>query len=248
LAAGVDETASVITLTAPRFAEDTAPGDLIQIEGEILRVTEISPDGLTYTVERGSHESTAEGYSAGTPVYYLDRRVFVVPFVRDFFGSPASGQYAHPIYWPDVRISAADFTVTNVYGVSPKVERNFTSTTVLGLRTLSGGQLTLQVEGPLAIGSSLTPILLVERRQAIREVYAVVADAPSGDLIRVRVKRNGVAYAQVEIISGMTQSDAVSGFGRPPLEPEDRLTVDVVHVPSSDVGTPGRDLTVILSR
>jgi hypothetical protein len=248
LAADLDNISTVITLTAARSGEDAAVGDLIQIEGEILRLTNISSDGLTYTVERGAYESAPEGYPAGSPVYYLERSVFVVPFVRDFFGSPASGQYTHPIYWPDVRVSAADFTVTNVYGLSPRIERNFTSTSVLGLRTLSGGQLTLQVDGPLAIGSSVTPILLVERRQAIREIYAVVADAPMGDLIRARVNRNGVPYAQVEIISGMTQSARMSGFGLPPLQPEDRLTVDILHVPSSDVGTPGRDLTVILSR
>ena len=177
-----------------------------------------------------------------------ERRVVVVPFVRDFFGSPASGQYAHPIYWPDVRVAAADFNVTNIYGASPTVEGNLTVTNVLGLRTLSGGQLTLQVDGPLAIGSSLTPILLAERRQAIGEVYAVVADAPTGGNIIVRVMRNGTAYAEVTITAGMTQSNAVSGFGLVPLESGERLTVDIINVPSSAAGTPGRDLTVILSR
>ena len=248
LAATINASATVVTLTAPRAGANAAIGDLVQIEAEILLITAISGNGLSYTVERASYNSSAEGYAAGTPLYYLERRVVVVPFVRDFFGSPASGQYAHQIYWPDVRVAAADFNVTNIYGASPTVEGNLTVTTVLGLRTLSGGQLTLQVDGPLAIGSSLTPILLAERRQAIGEVYAVVADAPTGGNIVARVMRNGNAFAEVTINAGMTQSNAVSGFGLPPLEPGGRLTVDIVNVPSSAAGTPGRDLTVILSR
>ncbi len=248
LSSAINDLATAIAVTAPRSGDTAVVGDLLQIEGEILPITAVSSDGLTYTVERASHESEAATYAAGTPVYYLESSVFVVPFVRDFFGSPASGQYAHPIYWPDVRVSAANFTVTNVYGASPQVQRSLTSTTARGLRTLSGGQLTLQVDGPLAIASSITPILLVERRQAIGEIYAVVAEAPTGDSIVARVMRNGVPYAEVTIAPGMTQSNSVSGFGLEPLETGERLTVDVLHVPSSAAGTPGRDLTVILSR
>ena len=76
----------------------------------------------------------------------------------------------------------------------------------------------------------------------------MVADAPTGGNIVARVMRNGNAYAEVTITAGMTQSNAVSGFGLPPLESGERLTVDIVNVPSSGAGTPGRDLTVILSR
>lgn len=139
-------------------------------------------------------------------------------------------------------------TVTNVYGTSDVTKRNLTLSADLGLRTLSGGQLTIQSEGPLAIGSSIAPILLVERRQAIRDITAVVADAPVGDEIVVRVLRGGVPYAEVTIAAGMPQSGPMSGFGLPPLESGERLTVDIMNVPSSDVGTPGRDLTVTLSR
>jgi hypothetical protein len=248
LASGISDTSTVITLTAPRPGADAVIGDLLQIDAEILRLTDVSVDGLTYTVERAVYESVAEGYGPGKPLYYLESNVTVVPFVRDFFGSPASGKYTNPIYWPDRRVSAADLTVTNIYGASPKAERALTSTTTLGLRTLSGGQLTLQVDGPLAIGSSATPILLVERLQAIGEVYAVVAEAPIGDELVVHVMRGGAIYAELTIISGMTQSNSVSGFGLPPLEPGERLTIDIFNVPSSAVGTPGRDLTVILSR
>lgn len=254
LATAIGASDTAIALTAPRPVggpvAEAVIGDLVQIGAELLRITALSSDGLTYAVARGSHESTAAGYGPGTPVYYLDRNLFIVPFVRDFFGSPASGRYSQPIYWPDVRVAAAEFSVTNVFGASPVSERNLISTTALGLRTLSGGQLTLQFDGPLVIGSSVTPILLVERRQAIGEIYAVVADAPTGigGSVVTRVMRNGVAFAEVTILMGMTESNTVSGFGLPPLEPNERLTIDIVNVPSSAIGTPGRDLTVILSR
>jgi len=248
LAAPISDTDVEVTLSAPRPEADALVGGLIQIEAEILRITAVSIDGLSYSVERASHESQPAAHAAGSPVYYLESSVFVIPFVRDFFGSPASGQYTQPLYWPDVRVAAAEMTVTNIYGSSAITRRNLTLNSTLGLRTLSGGQLTLQVDGPLAIGSSVTPILLVERLQAIREVYAVVAEAPSGDSIVARVLRGGVPYADLTIISGMTQSNTVSGFGLPPLESGERLTVDILNVPSSASGTPGRDLTVILSR
>jgi len=246
LAAEVSAVATSIAVTTPRAGAEVE--NLLQIGAELLKITAISPDRLTYTVERASHESSAAVHELGVPVYYLDRNIFVVVFVRDFFGSPASSRYSQPIYWPDMRVAAADFTVTNSFGTSPTTERNFTDTTDLGLRTLSGGQLTLQVDGPLAIGSSITPILVVERQQAIGEIFAVVADAPTGGTIVARVMRNGLPYAQVTIIAGRTQSNAVSGFGLPPLQASERLTVDIVNVPSSAAGTPGRDLTVVLSR
>ncbi|MBY0506336.1 MAG: hypothetical protein K2X03_20625 [Bryobacteraceae bacterium] len=247
LATGIDAVTTSVTVSNPRPTAAVV-GDLVQLGAEILRITAISPDGLTYSVDRAVYDSTAETYGPGTPLYYLDKNVFVIPFVRDFFGSPASGRYSQQVYWPNVRAAAADLTVTNIYGPSPTASMNLTSTTALGLRTLSGGQLTLQYDGPLAIGSSVTPILLVERQQAIGEIFAVVADAPTGGPVVVRVMRNGLAYAEVTINAGMTQSNTASGFGLPPLEADERLTIDIVNVPSSAAGTPGRDLTVILTR
>ena len=116
LASSLNASSNAITLTAPRPDVPATAGDLLQIDAEIIRLAAVSGDGLTYTVERGAYESEAATHGPGAPVYYLERDVFVVPFVRDFFGSPASGNYTHPLYWPDVRVAAADLTVTNIYG------------------------------------------------------------------------------------------------------------------------------------
>ena len=90
-------------------------GDLLQIEKELVVVTEVNADG-GLTVQRGSHGTTALAHDAGTPMYLLTRRVYIVPFLRDFFGSPASGSFSFPVFLPDVRIAAAELFVTNSKG------------------------------------------------------------------------------------------------------------------------------------
>ena len=110
---------------------------------------------------------------------FSQKKIFILPFAQDFFGSPASGSYAFPITIPDVRIAAAELFMTNSRGNSSVAAESFTDTTDLGLRTLSGGQLTIQVEGPLAIQTNAAPPLLVETSCSVRDVYAVVQDAPS---------------------------------------------------------------------
>ena len=228
--------------------DSAAIGSFVQVGEEILRVTGLNPSGLAYTVERGAYGSATVEHSLGAKVYHLRRETYVLPFVRDFFGSPAAASFNYPVYTPDVRIGAADFFVTNAFGASPVDEASFGRTIDQGLRTLSGGQLTLQFDGPLAIGSNLTPPLVVERQQAIRDVQAVVNEAPTGANVVVRVLRDGGSYAELTILAGFAASAPVSGFGRIPLEAGDLITLELVDVPPSSAGTPGRDLTVILRR
>src|SRR5579883_2155580 len=107
LASAITATDTTITLNQ---AGTPAAGDLIQIEGEILEVTGTSNGGTQYTVTRGSHGSTAAAHPAAgqtaAAVYHLQRSVNIVPFVKDFFGSQASGSFAYSIFLPDVRVGA----------------------------------------------------------------------------------------------------------------------------------------------
>jgi hypothetical protein len=48
------------------------------------------------------------------------------------------------------------------------------------LRTPSGGQLSIQVEGYLAIQLNSAPPLVIEDGHSVRDVFAVVGEAPSG--------------------------------------------------------------------
>ena len=50
-----------------------------------------------------------------------------------------------------------------------------------GLRTFRGGQFNFQVEGGLAVLTNAVPTVSVQENLSIRDVYAVVKQAPAGD-------------------------------------------------------------------
>jgi hypothetical protein len=185
-------------------------------------------------------------HASQTPVYHLGRKVFVVPFPRDFFGSPASGSFSYPILLPDVRAAAAEFFVTNSRGNSPTKRKNWTATEDGGLRTLSGGQIAFQIEGPLAVETGATPPLIVQDSHSIRDVFAVLGEAPTGTPVELRVLQNEATYCDLTIQPGSTVSNVVTGFGLPPLASDARLTLDILSVGQGAENTPGRDLTVTI--
>jgi hypothetical protein len=241
--AAVTETDTVLELAATGIAQG---GDLLQVGSEILRVEEVLQGGLQYQVQRGVHGTTPALHSSQTEVYHLDKRVLIVPFVRDFFGSPASGGFSYSIYLPDVRIASAEMFVTNIHGNSEPAAVALTSTTEAGLRTLSGGQLSIQVEGYLAIQSDVAPPLVIEQSHAVRDIFAVVRSAPEGAPIELLLRQNSTPYCTLTIPVGATISEVVNGFGLPPLVSEAQLNLDIVSV-GQTIGTfPGRDLTVTI--
>ena len=183
-------------------AVSASSGDLVQIDGEVMVVQQNLTNSTTVPVTRASHGTTAAAHAAQTGVYLLEEKIFILPFAQDFFGSPASGSYAFPITIPDVRIAAADLFMTNSRGNSSVAAESFTNTTDLGLRSLLGGQLTIQVEGPLAIQTNAAPPLVVETSCSVRDVYAVVQDAPTGAPVTMQVTQNGNVYCELTIATG----------------------------------------------
>jgi hypothetical protein len=234
---------SVLSLSSAGSAQ---AGSLIQLAGEVLKVAEVLDGGLRYGVVRGVQGSTAAAHSENTPLYHLSRKVFVLAFSRDFFGSPASGSYSFPIYLPDARIASAELIVTNMRGNSEPSEVCLTATTESGLRTLSGGQLSIQVEGYLAVQSDVAPPLVIEQSYCVRDIFAVVRQAPAGAPMQLRVRQGTEVYCLLNIPEGATVSNVVNGFGLPPLMAGGRISLDIVSVPQGGSGTPGRDLTVTL--
>jgi hypothetical protein len=202
--------------------------------------------GTTFQVARGSHGTSAATHVAQASVYFLEKKTFIMAFARDFFGSPASGSYAYPLAIPDVRIAAAELFVTNSRGNSPVAMQAFTATTDLGLRSLSGGQLSIQVEGPLAIRTNASPPLSMEASHSVRDVYAVVRDAPTGAPIALQVTQNGQPYCQLTIPTGATVSNVVDGFDLGPLQVKAQIGLDITSVVQTANSTPGRDLTVTI--
>ena len=100
LASDITATDTTITLSA---AGPAVVGNFVQIEGEILEVTDVASGGTQYQVVRGSFGSTAAAHAAATLVYHLHRLIVMVPFVRGFFGSPASDAFSYSVFLPSVR-------------------------------------------------------------------------------------------------------------------------------------------------
>jgi hypothetical protein len=221
-------------------------GDLVQIDGEVMVVQQNLTNSATVPVARASHGTTAAAHTIQTGVYFLEKKIFILPFAQDFFGSPASGSYAFPITIPDVRIAAADLFMTNSRGNSSVAAESFTNTTDLGLRSLLGGQLTIQVEGPLAIQTNAAPPLLVETLCSVRDVYAVVQDAPSGAPIIMQVTQNGQVYCELTIATGATVSNVVDGFALGPLQAQALIGLNITSVVQTASTAPGSNLTVTI--
>ena len=247
---------SQVELSQPMGAEDTLvslsaaggaePGSLIQIDAEVLAVAEVLDGGTQYQVTRGVQGRMAESHPQGTAVFHLTHKVYILPFPRDFFGSPSSGNHSFPIYLPDARIAAAELVVTNMRGNSEASQVSFTSSTDYGLRTLSGGQFSIQVQGYPGIQSNLAPPLVIETSHAVRDIFAVLFEAPSGGPMELRVRQNDETYCQLTIPADQKLSNVVDGFNLPPLAAGAKINVDVLSVPSAGAGFPGRDLTVTI--
>lgn len=247
---------SAILLSAAMGATDTSftvatavsasVGDLVQIDAEVMVVQQSVTSGSTISVTRATHDTTAVIHTIETGVYLLKEKIFILPFAQDFFGSPASGSYAFPITIPDVRIAAAELFMTNSRGNSSVAAESFTSSTDLGLRSLLGGQLTIQVEGPLAIQANAAPPLVVENTCSVRDVYAVVQDAPSGAPVTMQVTQNGQVYCELTIPTGATISNVVNGFALGPLSAQALIGLNITSVVQTANTTPGGNLTVTI--
>jgi hypothetical protein len=240
LAAAIAAADTLINLNAAGAAQ---PGGMIQLEGEVVRVVAVLNSGTQYQVTRGVDGSTAAAHASGTTVHELRTKTQVVPFVRNFFGSPASGSWSFPIPLPDCRIVSAELFVTNLRGNSPTGSICLTATVDFGLRTLSGGQLSFQVAAFLAIETGATPDLVVDKMRSVRDVYAVIRQAPAGGPIELQINQNGALYCTLTILDGATVSNTVSGTLLPPLQGGARLSLDINMVGPAN---PGADLTVTI--
>ena len=231
---------TLLNLSAPGQAQ---AGTFVQLEAEIASVDAVLNNGSQYQVTRGVLGSTAAAHGGGTMIYPLSEKILILPFVHDFFGSPSSGSWSFPIPLPDCRVASAELYVTNIKGNSPTASVCLTQTEDYGLRTLSGGQFSFQVDGFLAIETGATPDLIVEATHSVQDVYAVVRQAPAGGLIQLQINQNGAAYCALAIADGATVSPSVSGTPLPPLAEGARLSLDITMVGPEN---PGADLTVII--
>jgi len=239
LASGMDASDQTLTLTTAGPAQ---AGSMLQIGQEVIQVTAVSNGGLQYSVVRGADGTQAATHNANTAVYHLANTTVIAPFPPGFFGSPYCGSWSYPILLPDARVASAELFVTNDIGNSPLARINLTHNDDHGLRTLSGGQYSVQVEGYLAVDPCVAPPLVVEAAHAVRDVYAVLgtaADAP----VTLHVNLNGVLYCVLTFARYAIVSNSVNGNTLPPLAAGAQLTVAVTAVGQTD---PGANLTVLV--
>ena len=230
------------TLLSLSSAGSAQAGSYIQIELEVIRVETVQNNGTQYSVTRAMHGSQAAAHAAQTPVYHLLSKTLIAPFPPQFFGSPYSGSWSYPIALPDVRVASAELFVTNQKGNSPAKDICLTHTTDSGLRTLSGGQYSIQVDGYLAVDQSVAPALVIEAAHSVRDVSAVLGK-PADAVVGLQLNVNGASYCQLTFAAWATVSNTVDGNILAPLPSGAQVTLSVQSVGST---VPGSDLTVTI--
>jgi hypothetical protein len=93
------------------------------------------------------------------------------------------------------------------------------------------------------VENGAAPDLLIEAKHTVRDVYAVVRQAPSESPVQIRLNQNGSVYCTLTIPAGAVISSSQDGTLLPPLESGARITMDITAVGQTN---PGSDLTVII--
>ncbi len=244
LAADLTAAANTITLASSATTSLTA-GSLIQIETELMQIGAAQSTN-SYSVVRSVLGSTATSHSQNAQVLALVTSTFVIPFAQGFFENRASVNFMHTLNLPDVRIAAAEMFVTNAFGDGQTAQSCLTGTADGGLRTLSGGQFSIQVSGSVATQQNAAPPLMVEASHAVRDLSATLNQAPTGCSVVVDLFMDGSEYGQLLIGPQSTTSNLVSGLGLPPLKQGSNLSLNITLQiePGASNVSPGRDLTV----
>ncbi len=245
LAASLDPLSTMVQLTK---ASSFTPGDVIQIGSELLTILSGGEGANSYLVGRSAVASVAGGHAIGDVVVPLIRTTIVVPFASGFFENRASQNYLHTVSLPDLRISAAEFYVTNSFGNGQANQTCYLSSTQTGLRTLSGGQFSFQISGFVTTQQGAAPPFVVEAAHSVRDIRADLAQAALGYTVQLELLQNGSSYCILNIGSGSTNSSSViDGLTVPPLSESATVTLNVLVTPIqgfTGATNLGRDLTV----
>jgi hypothetical protein len=246
LAQAIDSSSTILNLSVPASPSTPFVGQLIQIDQEIVSIS-TGTTANTYNVIRGAANSATAAHDAGALVLPLDSSTVVMPFAPGFFENRASLNYLNTVSIPDIRVAAAELFVTNSFGNSQTFSVCYASNTA-PLRTLSGGQFSLQVNGYLATEQNAAPPLVVEATHAVRDIRMSLTQPPTGYVITVDLLQNGTEYCQLVYDPSQTTPTAViDGTNLPPVLEYAvlSLNITVTLIPNYDLAlNPGNDLTV----
>ncbi len=248
LTAAIDNATTTIALAVPANPYTPFVGQFIQIDQEIMSIVSVNASSNSYSVARGAANSIAVEHAAGALVLQLDSSTVVMPFSPGFFQNRASNNYINTVNVPDIRISASELFVTNSFGNSQSSLTSYTADTTL-LRTLSGGQFALQVNGYLATQQNAAPPLVVEARHAVRDIRMTLNQPPMGYVITVDIMQNGEQYCELTYDpSQITPTQVIDGTNMPPVVEGALLTINITltMITGSAQLSPGNDLTVTI--
>jgi len=240
LSAATDEQATSITAVD---LSSFAPGDFVLLDSEIIQITAVN--GQSAEIQRAQKNSTATAHDSGARLILLHKRLCVYHVPRDFFGTPASGEWEAQEPFRSMAVAAVELYVTNVFGNSPVKINNYTSNLVDGrLRILSGGQVDLIVDGIIGIESDAVPPVYLPQAASIRDIYAYCKNAPLGGDIHAVVKVAGNALGTVIIQKGQTfPASWTDGKDLPAIRPHQPITLDITSVGAT---YPGERLVVTI--
>jgi hypothetical protein len=214
------------------------------IDQEIVRLDSSASSGTGFVIDRNLDTTTAASHAAQTVALPLTQMTVTFPFVQEFFGSQASGNWTQSIVLANARICSAELYFTNSQGNGPIAANAYTSFADGGLRTLTGGQIMLQVPGYLAVQDGAVPTLDPGATYSVRDVYAYVDTAPAGTTaLTMEVAVNGQNYCALTIAAGSTQSNSVDGATLSALRAGQKIGLSIQTVGDQ---APGSDLTVVI--
>lgn len=239
LAAAIAATDTTLTLSP---SSSYAFPQYLAVDQEIIRLDSSTSAG--FVIERGIDSTTAASHAAQAVALPLTQMTVTFPFVQDFFGSQASGNWTQSIILANARICSAELYFTNSQGSGACAANPYTSFADGGLRTLTGGQITLQVPGFLAVQDGAVPTLDPGATYSVRDVYAYVDAAPAGvTSLTLLVTVNGQSYCALTIACGSSQSSSVDGASLVVLRAGQKIGLNIQTVGDQ---APGSDLTVVL--
>lgn len=219
--------------------------ELIMIDGEILQATNpgLSLNGANLL--RGQKGSTAAAHAAGAKIWLLKKKTVQVSFPPEFFGGAGGWyDYAPVVNMPSIRLCAADLYVTNSVGNSPVKTIWLGSQVEGGLRSGSGSQIELIVEGVLGIEANAVAVT-VPNSVSLSQIFAVVDQAATGAGLACVVKVDGVAIGTLTAAAGFPTLAGIdwSALDGVVIAGGAQLSVDVTAVGTT---FPGKRLRVIV--
>ena len=105
--------------------------------------------------------------------------------------------------------------MTNSRGNSETAHVSFAGLADAGLRTLAGGQFSIEVAGHLAIETGAAPPLVVENTRTVREVFAVVSEPPTGGPVTVMCGHGERAMSGASVLERAGRHDVSVLLGGP---------------------------------